>query len=222
MIYEDTKNPNWSFYVDITEDMKYMGISVTESTTGNALYIRDIKTQKQTVLVDNFESSYYIVDHINGKLLIMTNNNAPKYKIVAVDPHNPERENWVDFIPEAEGVLNGISLVGGKIIASYMEDAHSKIRIFDLSGKYLYDIDNQEVGSIGGFSGKIEDNETFYTVTSFTTPATIYRYDVASNKSELYESSAVDFDASKYETKQIFIQAKMEQSPDVYCTQERS
>jgi len=208
LVYEDTKNPNWSFSAGITEDMKYMSISVTESTTGNALYIKEMKTQKQTVLVDNFESSYYVIDHINGKLLIITNNDAPKYKIVAVDPLKPERNNWVDFIPEADGVLNSISLVGGKIIASYMEDAHSKIRIFDLSGKYLYDLDNQEVGSIGGFSGKLEDNETFYTVTSFTTPATIYKYDVASNKSELYESSAVDFDASKYETKQIFYTSK--------------
>jgi len=208
LVYEDTKHPDWSFSAGITEDMKYMSISVTESTTGNALYIKDMKTQKQTVLVDNFESSYYVIDHINGKLLIMTDNGAPKNKIVAVDPLKPERNNWVDFIPEAEGVLRGISLVGGKIIASYMEDAHSKIRIFDLSGNYLYDLDNQEVGSIGGFSGKLKDNETFYVVTSFTTPSTIYRYDVTSNKSELYESSAVDFDASKYETKQIFYTSK--------------
>ncbi len=208
LIYEDTKNPSWSFGAGITEDMKYMAISATESTSGNALYVRDMASNKITVLVNNFESTYDVIDHINGQLLILTNNDAPKYKVVSVDPLKPERDNWVDFIPEAEGVLRNISLIGGKIIASYMEDAHTKIRIYDLTGKYLYDLDNTEVGTIGGFSGKIDDNETFYTVTSFTTPSTIYKYDVANNKSELYETSAVDFDGSIYETKQIFYTSK--------------
>ncbi len=208
LVYEDKKNPKWGFGVGLTDDEKYMALAITESTSGNALSVKDMATDKMTVIVDNFESDYDLIDHINGKLLIMTNNNAPKYKVIAVDPANTARENWVDFIPEAEGVLRGISLVGGKIIASYMEDAHSKIRIFDLDGKYLYDLDNKEVGTIGGFSGKIDENETFYTVTSFTTPATIYKYDVTNNKSELYESSALDFDASKYETTQIFYTSK--------------
>lgn len=208
LIYEDTKHPKWGFYTYLTDDMKYMAISVTESTTGNALYIRDMSNDKIVKIVEDFNSDYNLVDHINGKLLVMTNAGAPKNKVIAIDAKDMARDKWVDFIPESEGVLKGISLVGGKIIASYMEDARSKIRIFDMTGKYLYDLDNNDVGTIGGFSGNIDDNETFYTITSFTTPATIYRYDIANNKSELYEKSAIDFDASQYETKQIFYTSK--------------
>lgn len=208
LIYEDTKNPQWGFHAGLTEDLKYLGISVTESTSGNALYVKDMTTSKLIRIIEDFDTDYSIVDHINGKLLVMTNFNAPKYKIIAIDPNNCAPENWVDFIPESEGVLSSVSLVGGKIIASYMEDAHSKIRIFDIDGKSLYDLDNQELGTIGGFSGKMQDTETFYTVTSFTTPSTIYKYDVVNNKSELFESSKIDFDASKYETTQVFYTSK--------------
>ena len=208
LVYEDTANPQWGFHAGLTEDFKYLCINVTESTSGNALYIKDMATEKLTKIVESFSSDYEVVDHINGKLLVLTNYKAPKYKVIAIDPNNCSSENWNDFIPESEGVLRGVSIIGGKIIASYMEDAHSKIRIFDIDGKSMYDLDNQEVGTISGFSGKMEDSETFYTVTSFTTPSTIYRYDVANNKSEVYESSAIDFDATKYETKQVFYTSK--------------
>lgn len=165
-------------------------------------------TNKLTKIVENFENDYSVVDHIDGKLLVTTNRNAPKLRLIAIDPQKPEEANWTDVIPEQQGVLSGVSLVGGKIIAEYMEDAHSKIRIYDMKGNFLYDLDNTEVGTISGFGGKIDDTETFYTVTSFTSPATIYRYDVATNKSAVYEKSAVNFDASQYETKQIFYTSK--------------
>jgi prolyl oligopeptidase len=208
LVYEDSKNPKWGFGAGLTDDLKYMFIRVTESTSGNALYIKDMATDKMTRVVETFEKNFWVIDHINGKLLVMTNFDAPKYKVIAIDPKNPARENWVDFIPEQDGVLRSISPVGGKLVASYMEHAHSKIRIFDLDGKYIYDLDNLEVGTISGFGGKLSENETFYTVTSFTSPATIYKYDVANNKSELYQSPAIDFDASKYETKQVFYTSK--------------
>jgi prolyl oligopeptidase len=99
-------------------------------------------------------------------------------------------------------------MVGNKIFANYMKDAHDVIKIFDLEGNYLYDLDVPVLGSIGGFGGQLEDTETFYVVTSFTTPSTIYRYDTENNVSEEYNRSAVDFDPSLYETKQVFYTSK--------------
>jgi prolyl oligopeptidase len=210
LYYEDPAHPQWGFGVDITEDEKYLILYVTESTSGNALYFKDLTkpNSEMKVLVDNFEKDYSVLDHINGKLLIQTNDGASRYRIMAADPANYQKENWTEFIPEEEGVLRGISLVGGKMIANYMKDAHSQIKIFDLDGKYLYNLDNDMVGSIGGFGGKLEDEMTFYTVTSFTTPSTVYKYNVPENKSEIYQTSDIDFDASLYETKQIFYESK--------------
>lgn len=99
-------------------------------------------------------------------------------------------------------------MLGGKIIANYMKDAHNVIQAFDQEGNFLYDLDIPILGSIGGFWGKLHDSTTFYTVTSFTTPATIYKYDVINNKSEEYNRSAIDFDPSLYEVKQVFYASK--------------
>ncbi len=208
LIYEDPKNPQWGYNVSLSEDKKYMAIRITRTTSGNALYIRDMQTQKITKIVENFDNDYFLIDHVNGKLLFMTNNNAPKYKVIAIDPKNHVSSNWADVLPEGEGVLRSVSLVGGKMIANYMENAYSRIKIYDLEGKYLYNLDNDEIGTIGGFDGDINDSETFYTLTSFTTPATIYRYDIQNNKSELYERPNIDFDPSQYETQQVFYTSK--------------
>ena len=208
LIYEEPHNPRRGFYAGITDDLKYLIISATESTKGNALYIKDIGTDKMTKIVETFDKDFSVIDHIDGKLLILTDSDAPKSKVITIDPKNPKKENWKDFIPEQEGVLRGISIAGGKIIASYMEDAHSKIKIFNLKGEYLYDLDNSEIGTIRGFSGKIDDNETFYTITSFISPSTIYRYDIENNKSELFQKPEMDFDGSLYEVKQVFYPSK--------------
>ena len=210
LFYEDPEHPEWGFGVDITEDEKYMIIYVTESTSGNALYFKDLKdpNAEMQTLVSGFEKDYSVIDHINGQFLIRTNDGASRYRIMAADPANPAMENWTEFIPEEEGVLRGISLVGGKMIANYMKDARSQIKIFDLEGNFQHELDNDVVGTISGFGGKLEDEITFYTVTSFTTPSTVYKYNVADNKSELYQRSKIDIDASKYESKQVFYESK--------------
>lgn len=210
LFYEDPEHPKWGFGVDITEDEKYMIIYVTESTSGNALYFKDLTKENSKIkkLITGFDKDYGVVDHINGKLLVRTNDGASRYRLMAVNPDNYARENWKEFIAEQEGVLRGIDLVGGKMVINYMKDARSQINIYDLAGNFQHELDNEVVGTISGFGGKLKDNITFYTVTSFTTPSTVYKYNVAKNESELYQRSQIDIDASKYETKQIFYTSK--------------
>ena len=117
-------------------------------------------------------------------------------------------ENWVDILPEKEDVLSAVSVVGGKIIARYMRDAHSVVEVYDLEGNFLYEIDIPVLGTVYGFSGDIDDKITFYTVTSFTTPSIVYKYDVENNISEEYSRSQVDFDPNLYEVKQEFYNSK--------------
>jgi prolyl oligopeptidase len=209
LIYEDAKHPQWGFYAEVTDDKKILVISVTESTSGNALYYKNLEKDDPIVkIVENFDNDYNVVDHQDGKLLVMTNDKAPKYKLISIDLKNIAREKWVDVIPEKEGVLNGVSVIGGKWIAQYTKDAHSVIEIYNPDGSYAYPLELPEISSVGGFGGEKEDTFTFYTVTSFTTPATVYKYDIVNNKSEVYQTSPVDFDDSKYETKQVFYTSK--------------
>jgi prolyl oligopeptidase len=210
LIYEDLAHPEWGFGAWVTDDKEILLMSSTESTKGNKLAFRKIADDGKpfTWLVDNFEHDYSPVQHINGTLYVMTDDGASNYKLIAIDLKNPSKENWKVIIPEKTEVLTSISMIGGKIIANYMKDAHNVIQIFDLDGRYLYDLDLGILGTIGGFSGKLHDSVTFYTVTSFTTPATIYKYDVLNNKSVEYNRAAIDFDPSQYEVKQEFYTSK--------------
>lgn len=209
LIYEDLDHPEWSFYPDVTEDGKFLVVFVYESTSGNALYVKNLeKDGKMIKLVTSFDDDFNAIDYINGKLLVVTNSNAPKYKVVAIDVNNYAPKNWVDVIPEKQEVLKDVSLVGGKIVASYLKDAHSHVEVYSLKGEFENTIDFPILGTVNGFSGKLTDEFTFYTITSFTTPSTVYKYNVAENKSELYQESQIDFDASAYETKQVFYESK--------------
>jgi len=210
LIYEDPANPNWGFSAFVTEDKEILLLATNESTNGNRLaYRKSADSGKEFIqLVDNFDYNFIPVQHINGTLYVMTDEGAPKYRLIAIDLKNPAKENWKVVIPEKAEVLTSISMVGNKIIASYMKDAHDVIQIYDIAGNYQYDLDMPILGSIGGFGGKLADTITFYTVTSFTTPATIYKYDIKSNVSEEYNRSAIDFDPGLYEVKQVFYASK--------------
>ncbi len=210
VIYEDPENDAWSFSPDVTEDEAYLIISVSESTSGNALYIKNLNDENAKIekIVTHFDNDFWVLDHIDGKLMVMTNYQSPKYKLISIDPDKPQPEHWVDVISEMDYVLRSVSPIGGKLIAKYMKDAHSVVKVFDMNGNYLYDVDMPVLGTVSGFGGEREDEETFYTVTSFTTPATVYRYNIENNASVIYKKSEIDFDETKYETKQIFYESK--------------
>ncbi|MGC9331632.1 MAG: prolyl oligopeptidase family serine peptidase [Bacteroidales bacterium] len=210
LVYEDPEHPDWEFSAVTTDDNKYLIIYVTESTSGNALYLKDLKNEQseiQKIIID-FENDYWVVDHIDGKLYVMTNDDAAKYRLIAIDPDNPEPENRETVIEEKDFVLHSVKYIGGKLIAQYLKDAHSVVKVFDKDGTFLYDVDIPVLGTVYGFGGEKEDTVSFYTVTSFTTPSTVYKYNIQTNTSELYQTSKIDFDAGKYETRQVFYESK--------------
>lgn len=211
LVFEDNEHPDWSFYPGVTDDEKYMVISVMESTSGNALYFKDLTKRNSEIVkvIEDFENDFNVIDHYDGYLWVMTNYQAPKYKVIKIDVNNPARENWVDLIPEDENsVLSNISLVGGKVFANYKKDARSVIKTFDTDGLYLYDVEMPSVGTVSGFSGKPEDEITFYTFQSYTYPSVVYKYDIKNNKSELYSETEIYFEIENYETKQVFYTSK--------------
>ena len=125
-----------------------------------------------------------------------------------IDTKNPGRENWKTIIPASENVLEGVSVLGGKFVAQYLKDAASHAYAYDLSGKLLYEVKLPTVGTISGFSGDKDDNEAFYTFSSFTFPPTIYRFDVAANKAEVFRKADVSFQPEDYVSEQLFYTSK--------------
>ncbi|NLA23989.1 MAG: S9 family peptidase [Bacteroidales bacterium] len=210
LVYEDRENTDRSFSASVTEDEKYLIIYATESTSGNALYFKDLSVENSEIKIieEKFENDFSVIGHYDSKLLVYTNENAPKYKLISIDPTKTDKKHREDLLPEGEGVLQGVSVFGDRIIANYMIDAHSVIKLYNAKGEYIDDIDLDFIGSFSGFGGENSETETFYTVTSFTTPATIYKYDIFNNKSEVYKNAEIDFDASEYETEQVFYESK--------------
>ena len=207
LAYEDRTNPNLSFSAEVI-NKRYLVIYGSESTSGNCLYYKDLsKPNSQFVkLVTDFNDDYGVVDEIDGNFLVFTNHEAPAYKLVKIPLDNPT--NWTDVIPQTKDILTSVSHLGKRLIANYNKDAHSVVKIYDESGKFLANLDNDLIGSIGGFGGEPEDTETFYTVTSYITPAAIYRYDVMNNKSTLYKNSEIKFNSDEYVTEQKFFTSK--------------
>jgi len=193
----------------VTDDNTYLIISASKSTSGNELYIKNLEnTDNQlTTIVDDFDSDSYVIDNKKSKLYILTNRNAPNKRIVTVDTSNPTPENWKDLIKETKEVISP-SKGSGYIFANYMVDAISKILQYDYDGKLIRKIELPGIGSVGGFSGKIEDKVLYYSFTNYTTPATIYKYEPKSGKSTLYKKPKVDFNSDDFNTKQVFYTSK--------------
>ena len=193
----------------LTEDERFLVISAANTTSGGELYIQDLSTPGSPIVnvVDNFEKDHSVIDNEGSKLFIYTNLDAPNGKVVTVDAGSPKPENWVDLIPETEHVLQP-GAGGGKLFANYLKDATSLVQQYDREGNLERTVELPDVGSASGFGAKSEDKELYYSFTSYTYPPTIFKYDIASGKSELYKASGVDFDPTLYESKQVFYTSK--------------
>lgn len=210
LVMEDKQNPKYGFGAGVTDDERFLIISVSQGTAPeNLLYYKDLNSDMPiTPVFTKFEADYSVIDNLEDKFLISTNYQAPNNKLILVDPKNPAKENWKTIIPEAKEVMQSVSFVGGKLFVTYLKDATSKVSVFDTNGKYLYDVKLPAVGTCGGFGGKKDEYETFYTFTSFTYPPTIYKYDIKNNKSELFRKAEVKFNPIGYETKEVFYKSK--------------
>ena len=209
VIYEDASKPDRGFSAGTTEDERFLIIYFSEGTSNNGFLVKDLSdpNSKFISIVDDLNNNYGVVDNIRDKLLVQTDYNASNYKLIMIDPKNPARENWKDVIPEKKDVLQGIQILGGKIVATYMQDAANHAYFYNLDGTLESEINLPTLGSVG-FSGRRDDNIAFYSFTSFTFPSTTYKLDINTKKSELYQQIELDFDFDNYETKQVFYQSK--------------
>ncbi len=210
LIHENSKFPLRNYSASVTEDERFLIIYESETTSGNALYVKDLskKNSPFVQLVSGFEKDYTVLDHFDGQLLVLTNFNAPRKQLVLMNPSNPSPQDWKIIIPEKEDVLQSVRLMGGHIMVQYMKDATSRAYLHDLQGNFVQEVSLPGIGSLSGFSGKKQDSLAFFAFTSFVYPSAIFRYNISKNESEIYRTSDIDFDPNQYETKQIFYHSK--------------
>ena len=209
LVHQNPDNPNNRFFAWVSEDERYLVIYSTESTSGNELYFIDLKNdpEKLVTIVTGFENDHNVITTEGDRLFIETNLGAPNNRLVVANVNNPTPENWVDVIPETENVLSA-SIAGNNIFATYLEDAKTAIRRFGYDGTPQGDVELPGIGTARGFSGNKEDNEFYYTFTSFIVPSSVYKYDLPTGKSTLFRGSKVNFNPDGYETKQVFYKSK--------------
>ncbi|VXD12007.1 prolyl oligopeptidase family serine peptidase [Planktothrix paucivesiculata] len=204
LIYERPDHKEWGFNGFVTEDGKYLIISVWKGTDSkNLVFYQDLTQPNAEVieLISEFEASYSFIDHDGDIFWFTTDLDAPRSRVIAINIHTKTPHQ---IIPEATETLEGVNILNNQFVADYLKDAHSQIKIFSLEGAFIREIELPGIGSAGGFGGKRYDTETFYSYTSFTAPNTIYRYNLLTGESTIYRQANVDFNPDDYETQQVF------------------
>jgi prolyl oligopeptidase len=211
LIYQRRNQKEWGFSGSVTEDGRFLIISVWLGTDSrNLVFYRDLQQANSPVveLINEFEASYDVIDNDGNILFVTTDLDAPRRKVIAIDLDNADKINWQEIIPEAEETLEGVGILNNQFVVDYLKDARSQVKIFNLDGSLVRELALPGIGSVGGFSGKRDDTETFYTFTGFTTPPTIYHYNMITGESKLFRHSEVDFKPEDYQTQQIFYSSK--------------
>jgi prolyl oligopeptidase len=210
LVFKDDANPLRNVGAGLTEDNRFLVLSLSEGTSGNEIWVKDLEAGQQefSLLVPGFKTEANVIDNVGGLLLLKTNDGAPNYKIVLVDPKNPARENWKLVIPERREVLQGVGTAGGYLFCSYLKDASTQVYQYKYDGTLVRQIELPGIGSAGGFNGKKEDKEFFYGFTSFNAPPTVYKYTIATGQSEFYRKTETKFRNEDYETRQVFFTSK--------------
>ncbi|RGN46075.1 S9 family peptidase [Bacteroides sp. AF16-49] len=209
LIYQNPQYPKRFYSASTDEDEKILFIDESGAGSGNNLSLKDLtKTNSPLIpMTEDYNFIYMPIEVIGNTIYILTNYDAPKYRVMTADINSPNIRNWKELVPENESVLSGAQIIGGKLILTYDKDASNHAYVYALNGEQEHEITLPSLGSVG-FSGNKDDKETFYTFTSFTFPGTIYKYDIDKNKSELYLSPKVDFNPEEFVTEQIFYTSK--------------
>lgn len=214
LVYEDPAHPQRFHDVRTTEDERFAILNISDrgkGKKGNSLFYRDAKSGDKSfkpLIAEITDNSFSVVDNVGDKFLIETDKSAPNGRVILLDPKTPET-GWKDVLPEKPEPLQNVGTAGGKLFATYLKDVTTRAYVYSLDGKLENEIKLPGLGSAGGFGGNKDDKFVFYTFTSFNSPPTIYRYDIATKKSAFFRAPEIPgFKAENYETKQVFYNSK--------------
>lgn len=211
LVYERKDHKQWGFDGSVTEDGDYLIIHVWRGTDPKSqVFYKDLRDPDAEVveLIAGFDAEYQFVGNSQSKFWLMTDLDAPRRRVIAIDIEKPARENWQEVIAESENVLQSISLIGQRFVGRYLKDATTVAKVFPLEGGDGKSVELPGIGTAGGFGGREDDPETFFSFSNYTTPTTIYRYNVQTGERSLYRQPQVDFDPDRYTTEQVFVTSR--------------
>jgi prolyl oligopeptidase len=211
LIYHRPDEKEWGFGHDVTEDNRYLVISIWKGTdTRNRIFYKDLADPKSEVvpLLNDFDAQYSFINSDDPVFWFYTESGAPRGKVIAVDIRNPGRNHWKEIIPQTADTLRNVSMLNNQFVASYLKDAHTIVKFFAANGRFIRELDLPAIGSAGGFSGNRDDTETFYSYSSFTVPGSIYHLDLRTGQSTVFREPKLTFDPERFETKQVFYESK--------------
>ncbi len=215
LIYEDASNPQRFHIASTSEDERFLILNISDrgkGFQGNALWIKDSKSADKNwkpLVKEPGQYLYSWVDNFNDRIILRTNDKAPNYKLVVANAKNPDMAAWEPFVEERNYPMQGAGSGGGKLFLNYLENISSHIYIVNSDGTPEGEVNLPGIGSVSGFDGNMDDKELFYTFSSYTYPPTIFRYDIATEKSSVFKSPTIpSYDPKAYETKQVFYPSK--------------
>jgi prolyl oligopeptidase len=207
LVYERPDQPDWGFQPSVSEDGRYLVLTVWVGTDDRyRVVIRDL-TEPYALpyeLIDNFEHEYSFIGNDEQVLYFQTNLDAPRRRVIAIDLKKPAKVHWQELIPQTDDALEGVGIVGNMFVCTYLKDARSQIKLHDIKGRFVRDVELPGIGSAGGFDGRRKDTDTFYSFSSFATPPTTYSYNMITGESKLFRKAPVKFNPDDYETSQVF------------------
>jgi prolyl oligopeptidase len=206
VVYARPDHKEWGFNGRVSEDGQYLIISVWKGTHRlSNLFYQDLAEGGAVVeLLTDFEADYTFIGNDGPLFYIYTDLDAPNGRVIAIDVRKPERANWREIIAEGSDAIDNVSYVGGKLIVVYLHHAQSLVHVYATDGQLVRALDLPGIGTVGGFGGRSDDPETFFAFTSFTSPGTIYRYNVENDELTLFRQPALPFDPEDYVTEQLF------------------
>ena len=213
LVYERPDQPDWGFGADVTDDGRWLLIFQSEGTNReNRIFLKDLSNPNGKIepFLDKFDASYHIVGNDGATFYVVTDKDAPRYRVVAIDKGRADPVAWKTLIAQAANrdVLSSSALIANRFVTVWRVDAHEKLKLFALDGRLESEIALPAIGSIAGLSGKRKNTDAFYAFTSFNYPSTTFRYDFATKASTIFKQPKVDFDPNAFETKQVFYPSK--------------
>jgi prolyl oligopeptidase len=224
VVFERTDDPEIFLHAGVTDDGRYLVVSQHKGTSpNNSVAVLDLSKPDAEIqrVIDTPDAAYSVVGNDGSMFWVYTTLDAPNGKVIRFDVDGPARKHWVTVIPEAASTLESVSLVHRMLVASYLKDARSQVELYREDGTHVETLALPGIGSAGGFGGRREDAETFYTFTNFTTPGTIYRLDLETLASTPYRQPKLLFNPQDYVTEQVFVASKDGTQVPLFLTYKR-
>lgn len=225
LVHRDPKHPNHYFSAGTTEDERFLFIAGAESTSGNTLAFQDLSkpNARLTPIYTKFDYDFSVVENLGDQLLILTNHSAPKQRLILVNTTRPEEASWKTLIAEdSSDVLQSAAVCGDKIVCTYLHNAASALRVFDLEGRFVREVALPEIGTVGAVQGKPGDSLAFFSFSSFLRPATIYTLDMNTLETRVFKAPKMAFNPDAYTTEQVWYTSKDSTRVPMFITRKKN